>query len=82
MIISQILHSKCSPNSLGVVIVALTNYQQVESAVECFDWGKAVLFELLQIVQVLMGINFLNEFQSELFIRMTDSEIIENWVDF
>ena len=81
MIVSQILHPKLSPNLLSMVVVALTNSGQAEFAVECFDWGKLFFFKLIPIVHVLIRINSLTEQQSELFVHMTDSEIIENWID-
>ena len=37
VIVSQILHSKLSPNSLSMV--AVTDSKQVEFAVERFNWG-------------------------------------------
>ena len=39
MIVSQILHPKCGPNSLSMVINGLTNSEQVGFAVEHFSWG-------------------------------------------
>ena len=40
--------------------------------------GEAVLFKLLPTIHVFIGINSLSEQQSKLFIRMTNSEIIED----
>ena len=55
-----------------MVVVTLTNFQQVESAVECFDYGgggwgggEAVLFELLPIIYVFVGINSFSESNSQ-----------------
>ena len=83
MIVSQIHHPKLSPNSLSMAIVTFTNSRQVEFAVDCFNWGgeRGVLFELLPIIHVLIGINSLSEQLSELFVHMTDSEIIEDRVN-
>ena len=68
-----------------MAVVTLTNSGQVEFAVECFDWRgggqEAVLFELLPIIHIFIGINSFSKQQLELFVRMTNSEIIEDWVD-
>ena len=79
MIISQILHPKCFPNALGMVIVMLANSRQIDSVVECFNWGEMVLFELLPII--FIGINFLSEQQSKLIVRITDYIIIKDQVN-
>ena len=47
-IISQIVHPKCFPNPLGIVIVAFTDSGQVELTVRCFYWGEVVLLKLPQ----------------------------------
>ena len=81
MIVSQILHTTLSPNSLSMVIVTLNNSQQVEFAAECFDWGLVALLEFLPIIHSFIGINSLSEQQLELFVYMTNSEIIEDRVN-
>ena len=81
MIVSQICHPRLSLNSVSMAVVTFTNSGQAEFAVECFNLREAVLFELLPIIHIFIGINFLSEQQSELFVHMTDSEIIEDWVN-
>ena len=76
MIVSKILHLKCFPNALGVVLDIFANSQQIKSAVEYFNCGKLVLFELLPII--FIGINSLSEQLLKLIIYMTDSIIIKD----
>ena len=81
MVISQILHRKHSPNSLGMIVVTLPNFQQVKAAVEHADRGEVVFFKPLPIAHVFLGINPLSGQQLELFILTTDSEIIKDWAN-
>ena len=81
VIVSQILHPRCSPNSLSMVVVTLANSQQVEFAAEYFFWRETVLFEVPPIVHILVGMNSISIQQSELFICTTDSEIIKDLSD-
>ena len=79
MIVSQILYSKLSPDSLSIVLVALTDSQQVEFAVKHFDWGRQFSLNFSQLSMYLWGKTlFLSNSQT---VCMTDSEIIDDRVN-